>query len=299
MPAAILPSDLNASLRIIDNYLKNPIDLKGKKASQFLSSAKRSKRRRRRSGDESEDDGVSTDEEETKKTKQRKKKEEIKYKSAQFIEDSDAEFDEDAFFAKEREKRELNEKVAQEGKVVAMKATGTKKRRRKGEGDAPKKKAKASSGVDTDHIVDKDPGESSASDAEDSVVTKAKAPAKRPRPKPRPRKSIPQSPGDNTPTVEDGDGEGSLDGDTVPSAPKAARKRPKPRPRLSVQAGESSDAFELEGGIQTSPSSPAASSPRNVAEQSSVEVDSDLEAMSLKPIKKPRKLVFSDEEDDD
>ena len=170
IPAGILPSDLQSSLNIINQYLEQPIDLEGKKASQMLS--KKSKRRRRRQEDsDAEDDAASTDEERVKKKRQKKKKEQQVYKSAQFIEDSDAEYgDDEAFWARERAARERTAALAAEGKIANMRASGTKKRKKKtGSGEAQKRQ-KASSDDDGAHHSQRseihDSGSTSSSDSD-------------------------------------------------------------------------------------------------------------------------------------
>lgn len=282
--------------------MKNPIDLGGKKASQMLTKTKRgSGRRRRRNEDNSESSGSSSEDEEEATRKKRKKKEEEKYKSAQFIEDSDAEFDEDAFFKKERERRERNEQLAEEGKIVAMKSTGTKKRRKKVKEGVPKKRPKGSSAPGGSREAGLEGEESSASDTDSQVASKVVPARPRPKPKPRPR-SPPEASGDTatkgSSILSNADDLMNEDiSDLNTSDDVGVRPRHRSRAASDALAEESSEgpgAHNLSGL-----SSPVASSPRNAAEQSSVEVDSDLEAMSLKPIsKKPRKLVFSDDEDE-
>ena len=46
VPAAVLPSDLQRSLNVINQFLENPLDLNGESASRML--VKKSRRRRRR-----------------------------------------------------------------------------------------------------------------------------------------------------------------------------------------------------------------------------------------------------------
>jgi replication fork protection complex subunit Tof1/Swi1 len=133
VPAAITPPVLQERMNVIDQSLKNPIDLDGKKASQLLSRKTR-KRRRRRSPSLGSDNELPDDEPRRKK-RERKKKEETKYESAQFIEDSDEEYgDLEAFLEKEKALREKTARAAAEsGKATAMRATGTKKRRKQGQ----------------------------------------------------------------------------------------------------------------------------------------------------------------------
>lgn len=145
IPAAIVPSDLQRSLNVINQFLANPLDLGGKQASHLLSK-KRQRRRRRRSPSPESKNGDSSEDEAPKKEKKRKEKQQ--YKSAQFIEDSDAEYgDMEAFLEREKALREKTAlAAATSGHIATMKPTGTKKRRRKAaENDTGKKKRKRGS----------------------------------------------------------------------------------------------------------------------------------------------------------
>lgn len=142
IPAAFLPSSLRSTQTVILQFLKTPFNLDGKKASQFLS--KKSRRRRRAQVTESDDENttVSSDEEQRKRKREKKKKEQEKYKSAQFIEDSDEEYGNiEAFLEQEKLRRE---KAALAGTAAKpnMKATGTKKRRKKDGERGQRKKRK-------------------------------------------------------------------------------------------------------------------------------------------------------------
>lgn len=129
VPQAIVPSELKTVLNVIDQYLENPFNLDGKKASELLSKKSRRRRRRRSPTPESDGDG----EERPKKTKKdKRKKEQEQYKSAARIEDSDEEYgDLEAFLEKEKVLRERTAKASEGGRLGTMKATGTKKRQRK------------------------------------------------------------------------------------------------------------------------------------------------------------------------
>jgi replication fork protection complex subunit Tof1/Swi1 len=81
----ILPFTMQSQLNVINQYLDQPFDLDGKKASELLN--KKPRRRRRRRAPQSDDEEMVP---ELKKKKERKKKEQEKYKSADMIEDSDA-----------------------------------------------------------------------------------------------------------------------------------------------------------------------------------------------------------------
>jgi replication fork protection complex subunit Tof1/Swi1 len=201
VPAAILPSDLQSSLNVIDQFLQHPIDLDGKKASQLLS--KKSRRRRKRRSPSNSDVELVDDDEPKRKRREKKKKEETLYKSAQFIEDSDAEYgDMEAFLEREKALRDKAVMAAaQSGKIGTMRATGTKKRRRKGKDVEARKKGKVG------NPENQPAGESSAdenvSDGEDDIFGTMRrsrsstpesqpAPRARPRPRPVPKRSAKQ-----------------------------------------------------------------------------------------------------------
>ncbi|KAG1818982.1 timeless protein-domain-containing protein [Suillus subaureus] len=202
VPAAILPSDLQSSLNVIDQFLQHPIDLDGKKASQLLS--KKPRRQRRRRSLSNSDVELVDDDEPKRKRREKKKKEETQYKSAQFIEDSDAEYgDMEAFLEREKALRDKAVMAAaQSGKIGTMRATGTKKRRRKGKDVEAKKKGKVG------NPENQSAGESSAdenvSDGEDDILGTMRrsrsstpesqpAPRARPRPRPVPKRSAKQA----------------------------------------------------------------------------------------------------------
>jgi replication fork protection complex subunit Tof1/Swi1 len=202
VPAAILPSDLQSSFNVIDQFLQHPIDLDGKKASQLLS--KKPHRRRRRRSPSNSDVELIDDDEPKRKRREKKKKEETQYKSAQFIEDSDAEYgDMEAFLEREKALRDKAVMAAaQSGKIGTMRATGTKKRRRKGKDVEARKKVKVG------NSENQSAGESSAdenvSDGEDHILGSMRrsrsstpesqpAPRARPRPRPVPKRSAKQA----------------------------------------------------------------------------------------------------------
>lgn len=194
VPAAILPSDLQQSINVINGFLENPLDLNGKKAEQLLQK-KRRKRRRRRSPSPS-DDGLDPLDEPRKKKKEKRKKEEKSYKSAQFIEDSDVEAgDMDAFFEKEKALRQRTALAALASGAASgtMKAQGTKKRRKKNtdEGGGKKKRKRKTTQVDDG---DKSPAEPeiviSDSDSDENPFdpfASPKQPDDAPKARPRPR----------------------------------------------------------------------------------------------------------------
>ncbi|KAI0703047.1 timeless protein-domain-containing protein [Cytidiella melzeri] len=207
VPAAILPTDLQRSLDIINHFLEMPIDLGDKKASQLLSKKRRTRRTRRAPSD-SDEEHMEEDEPRKRKRKEKKKKEDTQYRSAQFIDDSD--LDEDTIAAFLEQEKVLREKMAlagvSSGKVATMKATGTKKRRRRmkandGEVEVISDKeaqaqdsdtAKSDSGSDVDVLSRPKSAAGSiatASSPEGRTLPTPNKPRPKPRPKPRVRKS--------------------------------------------------------------------------------------------------------------
>jgi replication fork protection complex subunit Tof1/Swi1 len=126
VPAAILPGELQRCLSIICQYVENPIDLEGKNAADMFT--RKTRRRRRARSPYAELEG---DEPERNARKEKKRKEELKYKSAALIQDSDEEYgDWEKFFEKEAALRLKAAAASVEGLIGTMKATGTKKRRK-------------------------------------------------------------------------------------------------------------------------------------------------------------------------
>ncbi|KAJ7582904.1 timeless protein-domain-containing protein [Mycena floridula] len=201
LPAAILPADLRSTRSVIGQFLEEPFELDGKKASQLLS--KKTRRRRRVRARDSDDEDAPNEDEEPKKKKEKKKKEQEQYKSAQFIEDSDEEYgDIEKFLEREKERRAKGATALPsiDGAVrpSTMKATGTKKRRRKAgtETGNRKKPRKGTSSVNEEvAAAESDATVSEASSPEDEQETSAE----RPRPRPRPRQILKPSPKDPTP----------------------------------------------------------------------------------------------------
>ncbi|KAI6163605.1 timeless protein-domain-containing protein [Pisolithus thermaeus] len=143
VPAKIVPSMLQNGHDVVDQFLRNPIDLEGRKASELITKKTR-RRRRRRSPTPNTD--VELPDDEPKRRQAKNKREEKTYKSAQFIEDSDEECgDMEAFLEREKTLRERTAKAAEEsGRIATMRATGTKKRRKKAK-DSGSKRARTTS----------------------------------------------------------------------------------------------------------------------------------------------------------
>ncbi|KAG0699398.1 timeless protein-domain-containing protein [Suillus ampliporus] len=215
VPAAILPSDLQGSLNVVDQFLQSPIDLDGKKASQLLSKKTRRRRRRR---SPSNSDVELLDDEPKRKRREKKKKEEKQYKSAQFIEDSDAEYgDMDAFLEREKALRDKAAMAAaQSGKIGTMRAAGTKKRRRKGKDVEARKKGRVGTNPENQPAGDASADED-ISDSDDDILgsmrrsrssspsTPEPQPAPRARPRPRPVPKRPARPESSADAVDEGD----------------------------------------------------------------------------------------------
>ncbi|KIK62957.1 hypothetical protein GYMLUDRAFT_41245 [Collybiopsis luxurians FD-317 M1] len=228
IPAAILPAELGNIIIVIKQFLETPFDLEGKKASQLLSKKTRRKRRVREPSPDSdeEDDAAfgegaeggegerkkkskkdkeSRDKDKERKRREKKKKEEIQYKSAQFIEDSDAEYGQEnmaAFFELEKLRRERTEKRAAdlgEGRSGAMKATGTKRRRKdkgdeKGDKGGRRKKRKGDPEEERDQQseaqqmveAEKDDKSSSSTSSDEMHVSNNAIAVEKSRPRPKP-----------------------------------------------------------------------------------------------------------------
>ncbi|KAG6380363.1 timeless protein-domain-containing protein [Boletus reticuloceps] len=188
VPASIAPSVLRERLHVVDQFLKNPIDLEGKKASEMLS--KKTRRRHRRRSPSLGSDVELPDDEPRRRKKEKKRKEEKTYKSAQFIGESDEEYgDMEAFLEREKALREKTARAAAEsGKIATMRATGTKKRRKKG------KDAALSSAEEHDLIPVSPKVFSDDSNSDDEIIKslrRSRSPSPplkataRPKPKPR------------------------------------------------------------------------------------------------------------------
>lgn len=99
IPSTILPSTLDGDIKIIDDFLLDPVDPQGKTAADLLRKKRKApvRRKRRELSPEMDDEGNVIVPE--KKKRQKKREEEIiAYKSAQFIEDSDDDAEADALF---------------------------------------------------------------------------------------------------------------------------------------------------------------------------------------------------------
>lgn len=246
VPAKIVPSILQNGHNTVDQFLRNPIDLEGKKASELITKKPR-RRQRRRSPTPITDAELPDDE--PKRRKAKKKREEKSYKSAQFIEDSDKECgDMEAFLEKEKVLRERTAKAAEEsGRIATMRATGTKKRRKKAKDDSGSKRAHtASLGSGGNHYgesaVSVDSDDSGMASDEDPILRSLRSsrsptppprsvPAPAPAPKPRPKPRLVQKKTSESQAIRI-----SSDSDQEPLAqqpPAGSRTQPKRRLVLS------------------------------------------------------------------
>ncbi|CAE6474022.1 unnamed protein product [Rhizoctonia solani] len=269
VPKQLTPSELQTSQNVIEQYLTNPIDLQGKKAKEHLTAKRRTRRKRdeyeasssssegsKGLSDSGGEDFLPNDEaslqkraarraareerraakrhrreERESKKRERKKKEEQIYKSAEIIEDSDAELgDDEAFFAKERE---LMEKAKQAGQGNYASATmlehGTKRRKNK-EGSQKRrgKRTQDTSEVNADPPTENADDQNDNSEEESQPITK---PRPRPRPRPKPKQPSPEA---LSKSIVDDIGTRSSGEEEEP----IARARPRPRPRIPAESDE-------------------------------------------------------------
>ncbi|KAL5514636.1 hypothetical protein ACEPAG_1952 [Sanghuangporus baumii] len=292
IPAAILPSDLQSSLNVINQFIETPLDLGGKKASQMLSKKTRRRRRRRRASSSSSEHSGS-DSDEPRKRRAKKKKEEKKYKSAQFIEDSDVEYgDDETFWARERAQREKTAKLAAEGKMASLRATGTKKRKK------PRGKA---ADTDTGRVSGDEEGETNdakrrkSSPATDDGVDGGEADG---------QAEAPSSDSDSDSDSDEFGIDAFLDRNTRSKVPKSkaapkARPKPRPRPRYKEPATDVQETPDM-----PMPSSPHATMVASASRPSSPFGESDKENISdvdlglqVRKTKTKARIVFSDEDE--
>jgi replication fork protection complex subunit Tof1/Swi1 len=113
MPQSVLPDDIDSTIRIMRDFISNPIDLEGKSAKDLLRSKRRKaitrKKRSATQVDMSGDDDAATARQPAKRRKTKRAAELQQFKSAAYIEDSDdaAEAGED-FYARELELQRVN-----------------------------------------------------------------------------------------------------------------------------------------------------------------------------------------------
>jgi replication fork protection complex subunit Tof1/Swi1 len=129
-----MPEALQKHLDVIARYLEEPVDLGGSSPLEMLQK-KRTKRgttrRRRRASSSASESEASGDVGEPKKRKTKRRKEEVQYKSAEFIDDSDIGADDEEFYRREEAIRARAQVAAENGNASLMRSTGTKKRKRR------------------------------------------------------------------------------------------------------------------------------------------------------------------------
>lgn len=312
IPATVLVSDLQQSLNVIEQFQKSPLDLGGKRPSELLRKKTR-RRTRRRAPSESDAEGSDGDEDEprVKKRKERKKKETQVYKSAQFVQDSDEEFDKniDAFFEKERQLRERAALTAANHAlgIGTMKKTGSKKRRRRNlgkEGDLKRRRAGAGDddddgGGDDNMLAAELSPAVSISAASDAELEDRVSPAS---PFSQAVSPLPAGPTSTAPPSDDDE----------PIARAKPKPRPRPRPKTRTTRADSSPTA-IEG--QRSPNSSGgeaaahastvklvsdveATAERDSDDEDAEESDANLDRSRAGIVKRKGRLVLSDEPDE-
>lgn len=125
MPKTELPDSMDATIRILEGYLRNPLTLDGEQAKDLLRK-KRKKAVRRASIAADEDEDAA------RPRKRRRKQAEIQqFKSAQFIEDSDDDPVLDAeFYAREAARRDAHRAKMQLGQIMQQMGKSKGKRGR-------------------------------------------------------------------------------------------------------------------------------------------------------------------------
>lgn len=316
VPAAILPDDLQRSLDVIEQYIKEPLDLEGKKALDLITKRRKAKtsrktRRSRRGAEEGSDgevgvlpsdvDDSNSDEPRARAKRKKKEKERMIYKSAEMILDSDAELEDDeAFFAKEREMRRKTEAAAGEAVPSNMASTGTKKRKKKAK-DGPAKKFKTfidpETGAAEAEVEGGDEEPPMDSDADDTPPAKR---ATRPRPGAKARTSATASVSSGTsPPPSSSGGEDDDESDNTDSPSERPKKRPRPRTRRRYGGGATAE----DPALVASASSPARTSSPAPSEKGSamleVGADDEDDPIVAIPSRAIRKRLILAESDDD
>lgn len=290
------PDDLQKHLDVIARYLAEPIDLGGKAPSEAIQkkrAVRRGARRTRQSGNaSSSDEAPNTDDELLpRKRRIKRKKEEIQYKSAEFIDDSDIDFEADAeFLAKEEELRRRAETAAELGKTATMRATGTKKRKRgmnKQGGEDPNSASQVAGdrspapATSTSTASRKRPkpsrrgswDEGDSGEAKDSLTaarSSTEEPRRRPRPRPRPRYAPSSRATTSSPTSSPAPGE------RFPTSSIAGSDAEAPR---SIKGSDADDRDRVPDGETMS------------------DDDIDVRLSHAPPRGKRKALVLSDDED--
>ncbi|KAH9851033.1 timeless-domain-containing protein [Lenzites betulinus] len=286
IPSVIMPAEMQRTLNIINQFLETPIDLAGKSADSLLSKRRRRVRRRRSPTPDSD----AEDAPRPSKKKERKKKEAQQYKSAQFIEDSDAEYgDMEAFFEREKALRERTAALAAAtGQVSAtMRARGTRKRRRNGkDGDGAGKKrrkrgTKEGEDGDADDDVEAEKTRGSDESSDESELDAFGSP-KRGRSEPTPDSGLP----------------------SAAASKERPKPKPKPRPRGRAKAGntQAEDKLSSPPPVQDFVTQDPANSARPtevLRPPSPVHSDEDLPTIEMLKGKRKARIVIADDDDDE
>lgn len=207
MPRTVLPADIDSTVRIMREFLRNPIDLDGQTAKDLLrKKRKKAIRRAKRPapGNNSEDDEIGV-ERPTKRRKATKRSAELQqFKSAAYIEDSDdaAEADE-GFYERELELQRLSRQKMLATGHVAPDETRTEISR-------PKK-------TTTQRLLDT---QRNSSDEEETSQPVRRAP----------------------PSTADSDNESALPSSSQSARERTARQRPAPRRKVRARSSASSPA---------------------------------------------------------
>ncbi|OJT12212.1 Topoisomerase 1-associated factor 1 [Trametes pubescens] len=281
IPSVVLPTDMQRTVNVITQFLETPLDLQGKSPAELLARKRRRRPRRKRTPTPDPDDSDAP----RRKKKERKKKEAQQYKSAQFIEDSDAEYgDMDVFLEREKALREKTAQLAAAtGQSGTMRAHGTRKRRRKGKDGAGKKRRKragedcAEGGGDGDEA--EKARESGASSDESEVDVFGS-----------PKRARSESTPDTSPPMGD--------------AEEQSKAKPRPRPRPRAKAAKSAAVADVVAhSSATSPVPASKADEGNAAEDarspSPVQSGDDIPTAAMMKGKRKARMVIADEDEDE
>ncbi|GAA5903525.1 Tof1p [Sporobolomyces salmoneus] len=287
IPAPLPPSKLDSDLKIIDDFLLDPIDPQnGKSASDLLrKQRKKPVRRKRRIASEDEielgEDGEPVPKPKKKRQKKREE-EEAAYKSAQFIEDSDDDEEADArFFAAEAA---LRDQLAA-GAVSVHLDAGTKKKKA-----ASASQSKKSRKPSSDSSEEDEPTQSTSKRKSSSSTTAKKSKKKDQATNARGRKKAKKTQF-NAELVSDVESEGDdamMEKLRGAVAPTSADDRP----------ATSSPSTSTTSSRKRAASITSASSATMAATTDGIEPEEEEEeAVGVSQAKKRRVILDSDEED--
>ncbi|EJU01446.1 hypothetical protein DACRYDRAFT_16139 [Dacryopinax primogenitus] len=272
-PAFVLPSELEGSIKVIDHFKLNPFDLDGKKAKTLIKKKPR-KRRRRNLDDEMAE--LFSDEEAPRKRREKRQQEKKQYKSAQFIEDSDADEEADrAFFKQEAE---LRARMAQISEVQGhtMRSHGTKKRKSKAR-ERSAKRRKTGDAQDLEIVPTQQTERDSASSESDAELSEPSTS--------RQKRSTPGTTPLSDPASQSDHDDLDVDMEEPPQQ-KKAKMPPRPRRLMPIQLVTEAPASELSSPFK-------ASGKENIGQS-----DDDLSLATIHPIgRAQRRLLLSDDED--